>query len=336
MEVAIVGAGPAGLSLAWFLKGTKYNATVYEALDDVGKKPCAWGLMSGVESLLPISKESIISEIKGFKIYLNDKLIHDIRERKTLGYIINKPLFLRNIAEKVDVKFNSKVVRKRENGREEFYLSSGEKVNADKVVISNGHYELPREHTVPAIQYLTDYKIDPEVVEFYFYSDLLGYAWVFPDDKGAKIGIGGYADVNFLKEKLAKMVKGKVFMFHGARVSDNGVEEPRLYDRMYVGEALGTVYPLTGEGIRPSILSSKIYADSLLEGKDFVKEFKSSRLYFSIQAQAKIIDGVKKNVISIGLLSKLITKSDPDLVYRIAIGDFTMTDLIKLFGRSLL
>lgn len=336
MEVAIVGAGPAGLSLAWFLKGTKYTATVYEALDDVGKKPCAWGLMSGVESLLPITKDSIISEIKGFRIYLNDKLIHDVRGKQTLGYIINKPLFLKHLAERLNVEFNSKVIRKREGGKEEYYLVNGEKINADKVVISNGHYELPKEHTVPAIQYITDYKIDPEVVEFYFYSDLLGYAWIFPDDKGSKIGIGGYADISFLKERLSKLVKGKVFTFHGARVSDYGIDELRLKEKTYVGEALGTVYPLTGEGIRPSILSSKIYADSLLEDKDFVKEFKASKLYFTIQAQAKIIDSVKKKIMSIGLLSKLITKSDPDLVYRIAIGDFGMSDLIKLFGRSLL
>ena len=331
MEIAIVGAGPAGLSLAWFLKGTKHNATVYEALDDVGKKPCAWGLISGIESLVPLSKESIISEIKGFRIYLNDKLIHDIRSRQTLGYIINKPLFLRNLAEKVDVKLNSKVVKK-----DGIYLVNGEKINADKIVIANGHYELPKDHTIPAIQYLTDYKTDPEVVEFYFYSDLLGYAWVFPDENGSKIGIGGWADISFLKERLNRLVKGKIHMFHGARVSDFGIEENRLNEGIYVGEALGTVYPLTGEGIRPSILSSKIYADSLLEGKDFSKEFKSSKLYFTIQAQAKIIHSVKKGIMSLGGLSRILTKSDPNLVFKIAIGDFSLQDLIKLIGRSIL
>lgn len=115
MKISVIGAGPAGLSLAWFLKGTRHEVTVYEGLNDVGLKPCAWGLISGIENLIPISKEAIISEIKGFRIYLDDKLVHDIRTSNKLGYIINKPVFLKSLAEKIEVKFNTKVVEKMDN-----------------------------------------------------------------------------------------------------------------------------------------------------------------------------------------------------------------------------
>ncbi len=44
MNIAVVGGGPAGLSLAWTMKGRRnYEVTVYEGLDNVGYKPCAWG-----------------------------------------------------------------------------------------------------------------------------------------------------------------------------------------------------------------------------------------------------------------------------------------------------
>ena len=331
MELAVVGAGPAGLSLAWILKGTKYNVTVYESMPDVGLKPCAWGLISGIEEIVPLSKEAIISEIKGFRVYLNDKLIHDIRTDRKLGYIINKPIFLRNIADNVFVRFNARVFEK--NG--EYFTQNGEKIEADKVIFANGHYSLSKDTTIPAIQYITDYQIDKEIVEFYFYSDLLGYAWVFPDENGSKIGIGGWADVSFLKERVKRILKGKILKFHGARVADYGILEDRINGK-YIGEALGTVYPLTGEGIRPSILSAKIFADTLINEKNFEKEFKKSKLYSTIQYQAKVVHGVKKGIMSLKGLSRIITKSDTNLVLKVAIGDFDLFDAIKLFGRVII
>jgi len=329
VKVAIVGAGPAGLSLAYFLKGTKVEAEVYESLERPGLKPCAWGLMSGVEHLVPLERDSIISEIKGFKIYLDNKLVFDVRDRKTLGYIIDKPRFLESLASRVEVKFNSKVVR-----RNDKLTVNGEELKADLVVWANGHYDLPKDRTIPAIQYITDYKQDPEIVEFYFYSDLLGYAWIFPDRNGAKIGIGGWASLDFLKERVKSVLKGRALSFHGARVSDSGIVEERLKQGNYIGEALGTVYPLTGEGIRPSILSAKVMAQAILEGKSFEKLFRETKLYSAIKYQAKVIMGVKEGRFSTRGLSRIMTGSDPNLIYKIAIGDFTKLDLLKLFGRA--
>jgi flavin-dependent dehydrogenase len=328
-RAAVVGGGPAGLALAWFLKGTKYDVKVYEALDQPGRKPCAWGVMEGVEKMLPISKERIVSEIRGFKIYLNNKLIHDIRTNRTLGYIIDKPSMLRDVAEKVDVSYSSKVVV-----RDGKYFVNDKPIDADEVIFASGHYSLPKDFTIPAIQYLTNAKVDMEVVEFYFYSDLLGYAWVFPEQGGAKIGIGGYAPVEALKEKLAPMVNDKPLrLLHGARVSDGGVIDDRLNDS--IGEAAGCVYAMTGEGIRPSILSAKIRADSMLEGKDFPSQFKKSNLYWTLQVHADIVKRVKRGDASLSGFSRVLTKADPELVLKVALGNFGRLDLIKLFGRMI-
>jgi len=245
-----------------------------------------------------------------------------------LGYIINKPLFLKILSENVDVRLNSKVISK-----EGKILVNGKEAEADKVIFANGHYSLPSETTIPAIQYITDYSIDPEIVEMYFYSDLLGYGWVFPEEGGSKIGIGGYATVDFLKEKLKPLVRGKIKGFQGARVNDYGVLEERLNGE-YVGEALGTVYAVTGEGIRPSIISSKILAESLLENKDFKEEFKKSRLYSSLKTHSNVIRSAKKSN-SVKGLERVLLKADPDLVIKFAIGDFTKIDLLKLFGRMI-
>ncbi|BDB98925.1 FAD-dependent oxidoreductase [Saccharolobus caldissimus] len=329
MRIAIIGAGPAGLSLAYFLKGLKnYEVTVYESMPEPGIKPCAWGLITGIEDILPIPKEAIISEIKNFRIYHNNKLIYDIRTNSKLGYIIDKPLFLKKLAEKLDVQFNSKVVSKNDK-----YFVNDKILEADKVIMATGHYSVDKSMTIPAIQYITDYEIDKEVVEFYFYSGLLGYAWIFPDREGAKIGIGGYAEILELKERVKQILKGRIKMFHGARVTDYGVIEERLNGN-YVGEALGTVYAITGEGIRPSIISSKILADSIINNKDFKREFKKSKLYWTLNWHAKIIKMAKERDPSTTKLSKILINNDPQLVLKFAIGDFNRLDLLKMFGRS--
>lgn len=329
MDIGIVGAGPAGLSLAYFLKGSKNTVTVYETLSAPGKKPCAWGLLSGFEEYIPFFKDDVFSKIKGFRIFMDNKLVHDIRDSKTLGYLIDKPSFLQHIAEKVDVKFNTQIVRK---GNE--FFNKGEKIQHDRFIVASGHYVLPKENTIPAIQYVTDLKVDPEVVDFYFYSDMLGYAWVFPDPKGAKIGIGGDKSVDELRERLKPLVSGQILDFHGARVSDAGIDQGRMESGNYVGEAMGVVYPLTGEGIRPSILSAKVMADTIIAGQNYGEVFKKSRLYWTIQMQARIIRSVKGSVLPLKGLVKILMNSEPNLVMRVAMGDFTLTDLIKMFGRS--
>ncbi|MDT7876119.1 MAG: NAD(P)/FAD-dependent oxidoreductase [Sulfolobaceae archaeon] len=330
VKIAIIGGGPAGLSLAYFLKGTKIEATVYENLNDVGLKPCAWGVLRGIEEYIQIPKEAIISEIKGFKIYLDNKLVFDIKGREILGYIVHKPRFLRILGEKVDLRLNSKVVEK--DGK---LFVNGKEEEADRVIYATGHYSFKGEdYAIPAIQYITDYKIDPETVEMYFYSDLLGYAWIFPEEDGSKIGIGGYASIDLLKERLKGLVKGKIKSFHGAKVADYGVIEERLNGK-YIGEALGTVYAVTGEGIRPSIMSSKIMAESLLKGKDFTKEFKKSKLYWTLQVHAKVIKDAKKKG-NVKGLEKVLMKTPPELVLKFAMGDFSKLDLLKIFGRVIL
>jgi flavin-dependent dehydrogenase len=332
MRVAIIGAGPAGLSLAYFLKREGIEARVFESLDRPGVKPCAWGLITGIEDLVPLRKESIISELKGFRIYLDNKLVYDIRGDVKLGYIIDKPKFLQDLASEVDVVYKTKVTKV----GDQYRLPDGKSLSDyDRVIEATGHYSLDKDKTIPAIQYITDYKQDPEVVEFYFYSGLLGYAWIFPDREGAKIGIGGYASVDYLKEKVKGILKGRVLAFHGARVSDYGIIEERLKQGNYVGEALGTVMPLTGEGIRPSIIAAKIMADSIKEGKPFEKAFRSSKIYSAVQYQAKLIRAVKEGKFSTGGLSRILTSSDPNLIFKIAVGDFGKLDLIKLVGRAL-
>lgn len=331
MRIAVIGAGPAGLSLAYFLRNTKHEVTVYEALERPGLKPCAWGLISGAEDLVPLEKDSIVSEINGFRIFLDGKLVLEMESKGKLGYIINKPRFLESLAEKVDVRFKTKVIERKDG-----FYANDKKIDADKVIIATGHYSLPKDATIVAFQYITDYKQNPEIVEFYFFSDILGYAWIFPDPNGAKIGIGGWSDLDFMNQKLKGIIKGRILGYQGARVADYGVLEDRLVEEKYIGEALGTVFALTGEGIRPSIISARIMADSILNNKSFYREFKSSKLYWNLQVHATMMKLAKKSPNPTAGLTRMMLNSDPNLVFKLAIGDISKIELVKLMGRVVL
>jgi flavin-dependent dehydrogenase len=329
MRVAVIGGGPAGLSLAYFLKGyRKFETVIYEGLNSLGEKPCAWGLLRGIENLVPLSKDVIISKIKKFKIYLDNKLITEYSSSHELGYIIDKPLFLSKLAEGLDIKYNSRVICKNNT-----CFSNNKKIDFDKIIFANGHYSLSSSDTIPAIQYISDFNQDPEVVEFYFFSNLLGYGWIFPDREGSKIGIGGWASIEYLKALLNSFVKGRISKFHGAKVADTGIIETRFNSEKYIGEALGTVYAITGEGIRPSIISAKIMADSLIYNKSFSSEFKKSKLFWALKIHANIIKTAKSVKDGPRKLSEILLRADPELVLKLAMGDFDISDLIKLFGK---
>jgi Dehydrogenases (flavoproteins) len=323
LRVVIYGAGPAGASLAYFLRGTKYQTTIIERAE-VGAKPCAWGL---IEKGLPLAipKEVILTEINRFRIFLDWKMIFDEKWGR-LGYIINKKLFLKRLIE--------------ESGSE--VMRSDEKDGESIKVISTGHYSNIN-NSIPAIQYIIkNSKVQSEdFVDFYFFSDLIGYAWVFPAYDHVRVGIGGYKDINELKMMLDILLKrrddlrGKIEVFHGARICDSGPLEDKVKDGeniYYLGEALCTVFSLTGEGIRPSIISSKLLYDSLINGKQFKNTFKNSDIYFPLKLQAKLISLSKSGIITMSNLINFLTKTDPREVFKLAIGDFRRRDLIRMGG----
>jgi len=343
MKIGIIGAGPAGLSLARLLNESGFQVTVYEVQSELAVKPCGWGFphISGEDSSLlkPFIKDledSIVWEYSGYRVYLDGSLLFENKKRKVLGYIIDKKLFLKKLSEGIDLRLRSRARYVSENMIE----ANGLRTKYDVVVNAGGFYNQKKDlEKIPAIQYHLEGSFEePEIPELYFDSNLVGYTWFFPENKRrARIGIGGYASVGILEEMLRKLIISKnqfrnslIIRREGAYVTVNGIDHDLVKDKdpYHIGEALGAVMPATGEGIRPSIYTSIALYKSLKSGTDYLSELKKLDIFNAIDLQKKILDIEIK--IDPNLRRQFLMKTPEDLLIKISLGMITKKDLLSL------
>ncbi|MCH1772140.1 MULTISPECIES: NAD(P)/FAD-dependent oxidoreductase [Metallosphaera] len=271
MKVGIVGAGPAGLFLAQKLGE---DAVVYERERRLGVKPCSWVVLSSIEDL--ITQDEILFKITGYRIFLDNKLIHEVHSKEPFAYIIDKPRFLERLSEGVEIKWERGVIK-------------GDEINGVKydVIVDARGYQALSQDTVLATQYDTTYHAEENVLNSYFYSDFVGYGWVFPGPHGARIGIGGEAPFHVLRERLNSILAGEKVGYGVARISMGGLRQGN-----FVGEAGGAVFPITGEGIRPSLMHAELMYRKLV-GEDV--DVRNSSLFRIMNAHLKVVEEARKS-----------------------------------------
>ena len=108
------------------------------------------------------------------------------------------------------------------------------------------------------LEYLTDHS-DHDDFYFYFFRGGTGYFWSFPLRNKYHVGTGStsIADLNMVRKSVP------------IRVTSRNIRMFPLFDSMSrkniigIGEAIGTVSPITGEGIIPSMRSAKLLFPSI-------------------------------------------------------------------------
>ena len=294
--IHIVGLGSAGASLAYYLKD-EFKVRGYEVRRSLGAKPCAWAVPKSLEKYIKIPKEVILNEVHGQRMYLNNELLSEDYQRVSQGYILNKPAFIKWLLNGVDVKLGKPIKFK---GQEpELRTKDG-----DITVIATGSiFHNESKWKFLTYQYiLKDAKIEDNVIEIRFYTDFVGYIWVFPRENKANVGIGGFLSHDKLKARLDSFIRNderfrytKIERKEGAHIYAGGINE-EMYNFKYpvIGEALGAVYPLTGEGIRPSIVSSYALFRSIKHEKSFKEEFEKTGIPQQINFQKQIVEALLK------------------------------------------
>lgn len=315
-NVIILGAGPSGAYLSHLLVDAGYSVEVYDASKRLGSKPCAWGLPYTVEKVAKIPEDVILTKIREYRIIIDWSREMYFRNRKTMGYIVDKPRLLSYLLEGVETNLGK--------------VPSREHMRGKTVVNARGHAFYPGKK-INALQVVVRGIWDENIVEAYYFSELIGYGWVFPlSSKEAKVGVGGDADWIKLEQYLLRILKKlkirETIRREGAPIAGGGfIHSRRGYK---IGEELGAVMPLTGEGIRPGFLTAVALYDTLVNDEEFADSLRRTGLPFQMRVHKALLNLVRKSspehrrklweIVPIGFVVKVVS------------GEVTTKDLASL------
>lgn len=318
-RVAIVGAGPSGAFLARLLSDAGYKVTVFEALPKLAVKPCGWGVPFTIDRVVKIPEDYIISEVHGYRVHIDEEKLLESKGVK-YGYIVDKERLLEHFLEGVEV------VRRgvRELGKLEGY---------DLVVDARGVSSYPGRRA-SALQAIVEGVASSDSIEVHLLTGFTGYAWIFPlGGSRAKAGVGGLADFETLRSYLSWLLKlhgnPEVRRLEGGSIAAGGIIWRA--GAVKIGEALGAVQPLSGEGIRPGMLSSLALFRSLRSERSFSEELRRTGLPFNIKVQLAIVRRLES--LSPEGRANLYRTAPREILERVTAGNLTPSYLARAAAR---
>src|ERR687883_1211224 len=272
MKIAVVGIGVAGAYLMNNLNQDHDNHIVgFERMrESEHDAVCAWATSKNVMSGL----------VRKCGLNFDNYIMHSGRHMKVdLGNINNDhdnsiDIHLKGMVVYDKLKLIQDMIRgtKIEFGK----IPNKENLESDFDIIidSTGFHRnyLPKiknEMWIPCVQYKVKYDLDKtpfDDLDLKAFPSMNGYFWYFPLGNGyAHIGAGDFErkSSNKFVDEFLKKYKCEIIKKVGrpVRISPPVQCEPFIDDRksVGVGESIGTVYPLLGEGIIPATWCAELF-----------------------------------------------------------------------------
>lgn len=289
LRIAIIGMGVAGAYLGAQLH-EKHDVVCFERLPEKDfDAVCAWGT----------SKFGIAEFATECNLDFDDYVIHNgknmyldipagIKKIPLIGLCtFDKKNFVKDMMRKCSVTYGTNIGLDFPKHEYDLVIDS----TASRRLLPH----LDDQLFIPCIQYLVEYDNTP-FDDFYLkpLADLSGYFWYFPlDDHHGHVGAGDSRKkhVQAVDEFMVKY-PGKIQKKVGRpiRITPPSRCQPfRDGNVIGVGEAIGTVYPMLGEGIIPSLQCARLLVKYL---EDFSK-YRAAVLH-----EFKIYDSVYKFITS--------------------------------------
>lgn len=290
-----MGMGVAGSYLMARLRDTGHEATGYErSTKERHDSICAWGtIQSELEKFCKkVDRDFgdfLIHQGRHMDVKMDTGIKFSIRLHGLCTY--NKLGLIKDFIKDCNVNYGS--APKLE------WLND----NYDMIVDCTGFHRmyLPRlkkDFFLPTFEYKVEYEDRVPYDDFYIepFSGMSGYFWYFPlGEKIAHIGAGDYyknhkkATVEFLEKHGGRVLatKGRPI-----RLATPGYCKPYYSGKVVgVGESIGTVYSLLGEGIIPSMQCAELFLENM---HDFKAYEMAVEKYFAVYD--KVFGFVRKKI----------------------------------------
>ncbi len=267
-DLVVIGLGPAGSAFTIsYLENTREFSSIkiYDSDREYGK-PCG-EVVPNIDFDNYIIEPTVIKEIKDFTVKANGQVLSHRSYNKPLWFVIDKKEWIashRRLIERLGVRITYERI-----GFSNSYLE-GEKL----VIDARGPYSVNRLRKIPIARGFIEVKEPIDEVILDFDTVNIGFYWVFPSRKNLlNVGYGSIQVKDprkILVEKTKKYLNDSRIVRVDASVItiDKPLDNYYCNNALHVGESAGFVYPLTGEGIRPSYAHGEAMGRLLAEEKD--------------------------------------------------------------------
>ena len=290
-----MGMGVAGSYLMARLKNSEHEVIGYErSSEEKHDSICAWGAskstMKNLCNKAGVDFEKyVIHDGKKMHVEIDNQEEFDIGLHGLCTY--NKIGLIRDFIKECTVHFGT--APKLQDLESEF----------DLIVDCTGFYrmylpKLEKDFILPTYEYKVEYENGVPFDDFYIkpFPGMSGYFWYFPLGKNfAHIGAGDYnkkhvEETNAFLKKYGGTIKKTVG--RPIRLATPDLCRPFYKGKVVgVGESIGTVYPLLGEGIIPSMVCADIFLKNLGRPEKYEKEVLE---YFKIYG--KVFKFIRKKI----------------------------------------
>ncbi len=279
-DVAIVGAGPAGSSAAWFLSGSGMKVAVIERLSErfgAYHSICGGGVSRKGCSRIPLKEDEILNEVEGIRLLWPGGVATTVKAK---GYILDRAKLSNRLLEEsgADVIRGSVKDVWPLGGECVTALADGRTVHSRYVVGADGAFSAVRRavfRTAPGtMTAMEEYLAEGppgNILEFEVGQRFGGaYRWTFPCGSGRTVG----SVMGALPSDTGKWL-GHRFIPCGC------VPEIVRGNVMLIGDAAGFPNPLTYGGLRAAFESAWEAAAAIRRGdlQSYVSWQKKSKLF---------------------------------------------------------
>ncbi len=280
-DITVVGAGPAGLSAARAAAELGANVILFEKNNEIAAhKPCGEGVSQATFETAGVRpKAPIVLMRTNAAIFAPDMKCVEINQQ---GFSISKTMFLQELASKAaqagaQIRVGRNVESIAREGGHLVVNTAYDRYTSDVVIGADGCFSTVAKslglsqtsELIPCVQYkMAGCNLAfPESARFYVGNKIApkGYAWILPRGESiAHVGIGvrgvpakTYLD-RFMKMFGEEFKAAQIIDFRAGVVPIGGLIEQNIADNVIlIGDAAGTVTPLTGAGIHSSIAAGR-------------------------------------------------------------------------------